>query len=1187
MHAPRWSVLLFVFAGCDMNGGPILTPDAGRDAGREEDAGRPEEDAGMDDGGPPADLEPPTIVSTSPEHMAVDVAAEATITVTFSEAMADGGTILLAVDGEEETEPAYTLDGTTLTFSATFPSSAQVRVTIERDFADLAGNELAAPYAFTFSVEDSVPPFVLVASPGESATGISARTTELRIMFSEPMDASAGTLMLEGGDGTLGAIGWTLGGIVVPVSGLEYDTSYRVVFTGFTDESGNALDGATYLEDGALDFTTGPDIHPPSVVDANPSEGQIEVADTRDTITVLFDEAMDSSITTATLNGVSVTGVWSVGDTQIDFDVDGRLARNAPHALVLDVFTDAAGNALDPEPHLGDGVLDFVTGVDIFAPYVGFTDPVEGSSVLSFRQNTITVVFSEAMDTSIDEIDIVGPDGVITRPAAWSLSGTRFTIDVTNTLFAAESYTIDFTGFTDAGGTGLDVAHAYLGDGVLSFTLADPTGENCHDALRMEDGTPIANGLEYVLAPEAYTVNDGSNSCRGGNTPGIDGVIHYRKTTPALSAGGTALRIFADSAETITNAWMAVTVLRDECEPSVAGTGPARLRCVVPDDPQIVHLDVGPGDYYVWFSRHTGDFRGATVRIEEVASVPDGEMCANPYDTSTAAPIYTAPASANLPHVWTIPNDAGLSVDHAVAHNGPGAMVCDADSFVDNGIGPDVVVALPKASATSIGWLEVRSVDTSYEMVAEVRDRCAPPEMVSSLSCAHSLRSTSTTADIFETTISGAAGNYYLWLSGDQGYAPFPGAIVSYRDIEPGPGDSCATAIPLDAGVNTINPDGPYRLPAPTCFGATQNVTWYRFTTTQPFSHVRASGAGNIAAIRASDASQIACQASGAGNTPIQTFLPVGTDVCVAVASGSGVTSLTLNSYAYTGNMGRPTQLGIIEPRSFDNDNWMVATPTTLYIAINGAGVGIAPRTGNATADFRTDLTTNLGQGGLAIGEAVWSLDDLATSNATPRLYRLVDSMGSWAPVPWEGGMTWPADGFDAITYDGTNILVTNDYATTLPVQLRTFSPTAPGPFSVGVPVHSTLRDVVAIAADTTWLYMVGGVQAATVIRGVYRIRRAELGTMAPELIASIPVNTTRGAIFVDSLTSPTYLYVRADNGEVHVVGDPGGATPVHLGAISTLGESVDEAMAYDRATNALFIIESETTSDNHIVRLD
>ena len=1171
---------LFVLASaCEMDRGPILVPDAGEDAG-------PEPDGGTDAG----DQQAPEVVETTPAHGATDVATDAAIVIRFSEAMDESaGTVALNSGGEAITATeSWSADGAELTLSAALPSGARVRVVLERDFTDLAGNPLAAPYTFEVTTADAVAPVVTSAEPAEGST-VSARTAVLRVAFSEPMDGGAGSLALEGGPGALGDIQWTLGGLVVPVSGLAYDTDYRVVLSGFADPAGNALDGAPYLGDGALDFATGPDTDAPRVVDANPSEGQIEVRDTTSTLTVIFDEPMDTSVNQAELRvgGVTttVTGIWSVDDTRIDLDVSGHIARNAAHSLSLAGFRDAAGNALDPVPHLADGALDFVTGVDIFAPYVGFTDPVEGSSTFSFRTGSIVVVFSEAMDTTINTVEVSDGTESFTATGSWSLSGTRLTLDVSRKLHAARTYAIDFSSFLDAGGTSLDVGHAYLGDGVLDFTMAPPTGENCQDALTVAEATSVTGGVfEWVLEPDSMTDIDGGNTCRaGGTVTGADGVIRYTKTTPAASAGGTALHVLVTG--TNASVLMQAAALAGECDPTVVGTGPARLRCVSTANPQHMYLDVGPGDYYVWFTRYNGTgFPGATVQIEEVAAPPEGESCLAPYTTSTAAPIYTAPATAEGAHVWTIPAESALAMDHAVAHNGPGVMACDFSTGTtqDVNIGQDVVIALPKASDTSVGWLRFEPTQTSWNLSVELRDRCdgADPATVS-LACEDDLAGTR----ILETTITGAAGDRYLWIAADAGNGTFPSSIVTYKDIEPAPGDTCATAIPITVGTtNAVTPSRPHRLPAPSCFARTESVTWYRFTSTEHFTHIRADAAANIAAIRAADASELRCQASAADNTPLVTFLPAGTDVCVAVSSGSPVTSLSVEALPYSGNLAVPTQLNISLPRD-GAAYWMAVTPTTLYWNDQQHGVLYASRSGGVLADFQGTFTPSasdvIGNAAVAVGESIFSLDSVSTVTR-PRVYRIVRD-GAWETTVWDAGSVYPAIKFDAITYDGTSLLYASDWSSTQPTRIFSLSPTAPGPATL---LGSTdeVRNVVGIAADATYFYLVG--EDATAADGVFRMLRSDLSA-PPVRLATVTVDTTRASVEVDDLTAATHLYFRAADGLVHVIGDPAGASPRHFGPLTYLVDTADDAMSIDHATGALYLIETVTTGDNNLVRLD
>lgn len=1190
---------ILALAACGTTDGPIFDPDAGEDAGPEPDAGR---DAG--------DQEAPTVVSTTPAAGATGVSPGADVVIEFSEAMADAGTIALTADGAALTPTrAWSADARTLTLSADLPSDARVRLIVERDFADLAGNRLAAPHVVEFTTADAVPPVVTGADPIEGAVDVSARTAQIRVSFSEPMDPSVGTLALEGGPGTLGEIAWTLGGMIVPVSGLAYGTSYRVVLSGFADPSGNALDGASYLGDGALDFTTGPDTDPPRVTDASPSEGQIEVRDTTAAVTVTFDEAMDTSVTEATLSAagesVTVTGAWSAGGTRVDFDVEGLLARNTAHSLDLTGFRDAAGNALDPAPHLGDGALDFVTGVDIFAPYVGFTDPVEGATDVSFRRGTITVVFSEAMDTSTTSVEVSDGTSSFTATGTWSLAGTRFEIDVADRLYATRSYTIDFSAFADAGGTALDAAHPYLGDGVLDFTLGAPTGENCRDALTVAEGT-LADGVhEWVLAPGAVTINDGSNTCPGGNTPGIDAVIRYTKTTAAASAGGTALRIYVESAETITNAWMSVAVLHEECDPTVAGLGPARIRCVDDDNPQHLYLDVGPGDYYVWVSRYTGsDFRGGTVRIEEVTAPPEGESCLAPFTTSTADTIYTAPASADDPHRWTIPYDAVQAMDHAVAYNGPGAMACDEriGGGPDTNVGNDAVIELPKASGTSIGWLHVESVHTSYELVAQLLDRCDTTDpAATSLACQDGLRIVSSTPRTLETTFDGAAGSRYLWLANDASYNDFPGAIVTYREIEPAPGDTCATAIPLTVGATTtLTVDRPHRLPAPSCFGSAASVTWYRFTVPERALLVTGTTTdatpGAVALVDAAAGSELSCAANIATATQ-NAFLTPGTEVCLAVESGR-VAQITVDAVPYDGLDGQLTDILIDRPlnatgseRGLASSQWMQVTPTTVYLGV-GTGstasstsnfLAYAPRSGGVRAEANDAYQGPVnGYAAVAIGEAVFAVDDASTGTAA-RLHRILDASGGYGAVAWDTGTSYPSYSIRSIAYDGTDLwLVSHATTTTHQTRVWRVSATTPGPLTLVGDIPDTQR-VLGIALDSTYMYLAATSSGSA---GVFRLALADIGpsTPTPERIATLALPTTSTDVVLDDAAAPLNLYVRGSAG-VHVVTRPASATPRDLGLLVAVTGS-GRPMARDPVTGALYLIQTSST-DQIFVRMD
>jgi hypothetical protein len=694
-----------------------------------------------------------------------------------------------------------------------------------------------------------------------------------------------------------------------------------------------------------------------------------------------------------------------------------------------------------------------------------------------------------------------------------------------------------------------------------------------------------------VLAPGIVTVDDGSNTCPGSNPTSVDAVIRYTKTTPSASDGGSFLRVLVESHETISSAWMSVAVLRDECDPEVAGLGPARIRCVDDHNPQTLFLDVGPGDYYVWLSRFTGsDFRGANVRIEEVPAAPEGETCVAPYDTTTGDPIYTAPASPGGVHTWTLPPAAVVSVDHAVAYNGPGAMACDIDfGEPDGSIGADAVVRLSKTSSSSVGWLLVENAE-SHDVMAEVRDRCEPVDPIESAACGGPIR-TPTSGDprYLEAVLTGPAGPRYLWLASHKAYNDFPGAAVRYQEIEPGPGDTCATAIPLAVGVTTpVTADRPHRLPPPSCFARSESVTWYRFTTTTRFTHVTTDAPSSAAAVRALGGSEIECRTPIGGDT-MKLFLPPATEVCFAVASGGALSSIRIDAFTYSGNLGNVTNLAIDRPlqpsgtpRPIIAGTWLAVSPTTLYMGIGSQGVLFAPRSGRTIADFRDDFTTQLGSDGISIGESLFGLDDAASGD---RLHRLVDGSGAWSPVPWDSGSAYAAIRMDAIAYDGANLIYATDWSATQPTRFYSHSPAASGPATL-LGSTNLVRNASGLAADASFFYVVAQTDATVATEGIYRISRADLAA-PPVRLAALDVNNTRASIEIDDLASARYLYFVSLEGTVDVIADPGGASPLHLGSIARDLDSTNGPMTIDRASGAIYVFETTSASTGNFVRLE
>ena len=261
-----------LLAGCD-NEDPPGIPDAGT-----------QEDAGT------RDTEAPTLTGSTPAADQAHVDASTDITVRFSEDMKPGvGTVRIRAEGAQralrgahwETARAYRVHP-----AEPLPAGAQVEVTVEADFEDVAGNRLAAPRAFRFTVHGpQVPrPHVTASSPAEGATNVmpvelykaGATSTGLRkvltLTFNAPMDTTVAQVTLSDVTtpanparaltGTWSQDGLTLT-LVIPrpepdLPPLEQENGYSLDVTGLRSAAGGAVDAShAGLGNGKLDFTTG------------------------------------------------------------------------------------------------------------------------------------------------------------------------------------------------------------------------------------------------------------------------------------------------------------------------------------------------------------------------------------------------------------------------------------------------------------------------------------------------------------------------------------------------------------------------------------------------------------------------------------------------------------------------------------------------------------------------------------------------------------------------------------------------------------------------------------------------------------------------------------------------------------------------------------------------------------------
>jgi hypothetical protein len=1190
--------LALVAFGC---GDPVLgTPDAGPEP--EEDAGRePEVDAGMDDAGPdagPLPGAPPVVTSTRPRTGEMDVVGTAGLEVRFSRAMdvEETGTIRATVGDTVIALGAFSWnedeDVVTVAPDTRWPSGSRIDVTIE-GFASAEGVAMEEAYETVFHTSDEGAPSVTAATPMEGSTLDADAVTEIVLTFSEAMNPYVGAL--EGAP--IGELVWTADDeLRADVTGLEDGTAYHVVLAGFEDVAGNALDGTLVLADGALDFSTTPDTDPPVLIDSSPTNGQLDVAIMLlPEIALTFDEPMDTSVRTATLDGTTtLTGNWSVDGTELRFTVAGRLRPDTTHALSLIGLEDRAGNALDPNTGLTDGVLSFTTStVDEALPFVQFSAPAEGEDTVGTRITNIEILFSEAMRTTRTSVELVGGGETRSLSGVWNPAGTRLTLPVGAPLRGHTAYTIDVSAFVDASGNGLDLAHPYLGDAVLDFETSTPTGESCADPLTITDATRDGAAFVWNLGGARFTTSDQPPRC--GGTTLRDGFIEYVKTTGELAdAGGRALRITS----TMGNDSLSDLVLIEVTSGSCARATATRHVCLGGSRSSVQYIDAPAGTYYVTVATSGTTFRAAEVRIEEVSTIAEGETCNNPYDT-TSANHRTIGVDD---HEWTIAGGAGTSVEATYSTEDPDVFTCNSSTQ-----GPDVLIEVQKTRADSI--LDValdpfpsETNGTSLE-ARTTCDRAPPREDV--LQCT---RLSSTPRNV---QVAAPVGPVYLWLASPNSELRTLQTTVRVREIDPGLGETCQTAIPLATEMtHAITPDAatdyfhPSSCPTAATFPA-GNVTWYRYTTQREVTTVRAGAVGGVALTRRSNSEELEC-VGDAFRPNIGRRLPVGTELCIAVPSGGAVTSLSILEHDWRGVTGTIDNLEITRPLdgtgapiSLTSEAWLTADATSLYMGINvgtlsSVGIVVAPRAGGPADIVRPSAATVIGNGGAMFGQALFSIDERSTTTSpTTRLYRLFNSTGSFEPAGtvWDTGTTYPGIAIRGLTrVSGLDQLAYGLANTTANGTFYTADAAAPG-MVMNRGTNANVTAIHAVAANATYVWFTGSARIdGTARSSVYRLPWTGLATATPTLLApweSVSVGTGNAGIAYDDVRDILY-FKSTQSGEegVYAIFDAASATPYFGGMVAAIGRSVDAGLAIDTSVPALFLFETTTDTNGNFAEV-
>lgn len=311
--------------------------------------------------GDPGDVTAPTVTLVSPLNLSTNISTITNVSATFSEPM-DLATInssTFTVDLAGTPVPGVvTYSGQTATFnpSVTLDTIALYRARILTGATDLAGNPIAATFAWVFTTERS--PAVTATVPSSSALNVPI-TAKISAQFTKAMGAASFTgstfTVREGGNDVAGTINVSGTNVVFdPTSNLLPNTVYTVTLTtGVTDTSGNRM-----TANHSWTFTTGTavDATPPTITATDPVDAATGVDDDK-LIRAFFSESMDLSTLNTTTFTVSTGGINHPGTVEYS----GTIVTFRPTAgnfyqhntvytaRITTAATDISGNAIAAE----------------------------------------------------------------------------------------------------------------------------------------------------------------------------------------------------------------------------------------------------------------------------------------------------------------------------------------------------------------------------------------------------------------------------------------------------------------------------------------------------------------------------------------------------------------------------------------------------------------------------------------------------------------------------------------------------------------------------------------------------------------------------------------------------------------------------------------------------------------------
>lgn len=393
---------------------------------------------------PTPDTTAPTITGFTPAEGATNVAFDAALTASFSEAISSDGLAASLRQGSTSIMGTFALssDKKTLTFTpnAPLPEKASLVFSVTT-FKDEAGNAGAAG-SVTFTTR-AVPPTVTSTSPANAAMNVTL-DADVSATFSRAMDSASLTAMSftlsEGGNAVMGTVAYdsmTRTATLSPMARLLEGRTYTAtITTGALDTLGTALTAPH-----VFNFTTG---STPPTVSIAPADMALNVPGNQNVV-FTFSEAMnETSLMTAvtvTSGGSAVPGTftWDGMTRSYTFVPTGAYpAGGTVVATVATTATDVSGIALAAEV---SSTFSIST-----APALSSTSPMANDMNVQLDDD-VTLVFTVPMDTStlIGANVRIEDDMMNVVAATYTTTANSVRVSPTMNLVESTQYTIVVT----------------------------------------------------------------------------------------------------------------------------------------------------------------------------------------------------------------------------------------------------------------------------------------------------------------------------------------------------------------------------------------------------------------------------------------------------------------------------------------------------------------------------------------------------------------------------------------------------------------------------------------------------------------------------------------------------------------------------------------------------------------------